>query len=360
MMDRCKSGTTAWVVSALLASPSTACGDDAEVADDTDGAVTDDGAVATTNGSPTGTNGADDSATDDDSGPPEPPEPPSYPEDELEVWELRTDGFAPPVTETWYSCFSFSIELDRLHHVIGFEPVVSHPVIHHYILSLANQPTEVDPQEPCYEWQPRMIWGWAPGIAPMALPDEAGILVGDNPGATANFILQVHYNNPLLEPVEELFEGIDIIATPNLRPHDAFVWSQGDIANISIPPGDPSYVHTARCTESLTTSQLDHPIHVFASFLHAHEIGVAITSEQYRGGDLLTEIASQVPYDFNTQQFQPTDVLIRPGDEIETRCTYDSTGREGQTVGGVASRDEMCINFMMYYPRIRSERCGSI
>jgi hypothetical protein len=357
MMDLCKSRTGAWIVPTLLAL-SSSCGDDDDAASETED-TTDGGPVAATTGAPDaggGENGDGGPADGDDS-----PDEPSYPEDALEVWELRTDGFVPPTTETWYSCFSFTVDVDRLYHIIGFEPVVSHPVIHHYILSLANQPTETDPNEPCFEWQNRMIWGWAPGIAPMVLPEEAGILVGDNPGATANFVLQVHYNNPLLEPVEEeLFEGIDIVVTPDLRPHDAFVWSQGDIVNISIPPGDPGYVHAARCEETQTRSQLDHPIHVFASFLHAHEIGIAITSEHYRNGDLLGEIASQIPYDFNTQQFQPADVLIRPGDEIETRCTYDSTEREGETVGGVASRDEMCINFMMYYPRIRSERCGNI
>jgi hypothetical protein len=356
MMDLWKSRTRVWLVLAPLTA--FACGDDdADVTHDTD-AETAGGTTATAGtANPSGgdTNGPASGSGGDDG-----PIPPTYPEDEIEIWELRTDGFAPPVHETWYSCFSFSIDLDRLHHIIGFEPVVSHPVIHHYILSLATQPIETDPNEPCYEWQARMIWGWAPGIDPMVLPDEAGILVGDNPGSTANFILQVHYNNPLLEPVPGLDEGIDIVVTPNLRPNDAFVWSQGDIANISIPPGEPSYEHTAHCTESLTQSLLDHPIHVFASFLHAHEIGVAITSEHWRGGDRLSEIASQVPFDFNFQQFQPTDVLIRPGDEVVTRCTYDSSGRDGVTVGGVASRDEMCINFMMYYPRIRSERCGNI
>src|SRR5690606_15646223 len=145
MMDLSKSRTRVWLVLAPLTA--FACGDDdADVAMDTD-AETASGATATAG---TANPNADDphgpgSGSGGDDG----PTPPTYPEDEIEIWELRTNGFAPPVHETWYSCFSFSIDLDRLHHIIGFEPVVTHPVIHHYILSMATQPIETDPNEPC-------------------------------------------------------------------------------------------------------------------------------------------------------------------------------------------------------------------
>ena len=99
---------------------------------------------------------------------------------------------------------------------------------------------------------------------------------------------------------------------------------------------------------------------VFSSFLHAHEIGVAIESEVFRGGQSLGMIARQDPYVFDNQWFQPTDLTLQPGDELETRCTYDSTDRVEPTPGGVASSEEMCINFMMYFPWIPAETCGAI
>jgi hypothetical protein len=276
-----------------------------------------------------------------------------------EVWELRIDDFEPPMQETWYSCFSFQVEVDQLYHIVGFEAVVNEPTTHHSILSMHEGELTTDPNEPCFDWPARMIWGWAPGIQPLMLPDDAGILIGDHPGGVVTFVLQVHYNNPLLQPVTD-DGGIDVIVTPELREHNAFVFAQGDISTLAIPPGDPAYTHTATCEGDLTQSLLTEPIHVFASFLHAHEIGSAIVSEQWRNEQLLTEIASQVPYDFNQQQFQETDIDIMPGDMLQTRCTYDSTGRIDETNGGVGSTDEMCINFMMYYPQIAAEQCGAI
>jgi hypothetical protein len=279
--------------------------------------------------------------------------------DDTEVWELRVEGFQPPMEETWYSCFSFQMDLEQLQHIVGFEAVVTEPTVHHSILSLHEGALETDPNEPCYDWPARMIWGWAPGIEPLMLPEDAGILVGDGAGGVITLVLQVHYNNPLLTPVTDE-GGIDVIVTSNLREHDAFVFAQGDISTIAIPPGEAAYTHVARCEGDVTQALIDEPIHAFSSFLHAHEIGSAITSELWRNGELHTEIASQVPYDFNQQQFQPIDLDILPGDMLETRCTYDSTGRTQVTNGGVGSTDEMCINFMMYYPRIAAEQCGAI
>lgn len=284
---------------------------------------------------------------------------PTGPPVDAEVWEIRAGGFDPPVeVETYYSCFSFNIPVDQLYHVVGFEPVVTNPIIHHYVLSYSPTPVDLDPLVPCFEWPAQIIWAWAPGMGPQYLPEEAGFLVGQN-GDTATFILQVHYNNPLLMDFSD-DDGIDVLVTPNLREFRAGVFSQGDIGSISIPPGDPAYVHTATCGSNQTQSMISEPINVFASFLHAHEIGAAITSELIRDGSSLGFIAEEVPFDFNFQKFLPTDVTIEPGDVIETRCTYDSTGRADTTNGGVASDEEMCINFMMYYPWIDAETCGSI
>ena len=111
---------------------------------------------------------------------------------------------------------------------------------------------------------------------------------------------------------------------------------------------------------SAYASLLTEPINVFASFLHAHQLGSAISSELIRDGRSVGIISEQDPFDFNSQKFLPADVTVQPGDVIETRCTYDSTGVAGTTNGGPASDEEMCINFMMYWPWIESETCGSL
>ncbi len=278
--------------------------------------------------------------------------------DDAETWELRTDYTPLFPIETYYSCFSFSVPVDQLYHIIGFEPVVTSPIVHHYVLSAADGPTNYDPNIPCVEWPEKIIWAWAPGMPAQYLPQEAGFLAGHT-GDTVNFVLQVHYNNPLLTDFTDT-GGIDVIVTPTLREHRAGVFSQGDIGSISIPAGMSAYEHTATCSGAETSSLFTDPIHVFASFLHAHEIGAAIRSEVHRDGNLVGVIAEEDPFDFNYQKFLEADVEIQPGDQIDTICTYDSSGQGGTTNGGPASDEEMCINFMMYYPWTEAETCGSL
>lgn len=276
----------------------------------------------------------------------------------VDVWELRTEYEQTAPVETHYGCFSFSVPVDRLYHIVGFEAVVTDPVIHHFILSYSPEPLDLDPTVPCFEWPAQILWFWGPGGSSMQLPEEAGILVGED-GDSVNFVLQVHYNNPLLAEFQS-FDGVDIMVTDELRPQRAGIFAQGDIAEISIPPGESAYQHTARCDGDYTQQLITEPIHVFASLLHAHEIGVAVEAEAFRNGESMGMIAREDPYSFDNQWFQPADITLEAGDTLETRCTYDSSDRTEVTPGGVASTEEMCINFMMYYPWIPAETCGAI
>lgn len=295
-----------------------------------------------------GADGADGSEGGSDTGVP----------DGVEVLELRGGGFTPPATETWYSCFSFQIQTEQLAHIVGFVPVVDSPIIHHYVLSIADGSVPQDPNEPCFEWPASILWAWAPGIEPMMLPDEAGFLIGDAPGGTHTLILQVHYNDPLLQGISD-DNGIDVWITEDLRPNDAGVFSQGDVLGISIPPGETAYEHVASCSSAQTESLISEPINVFASFLHAHDIGAGIWTEVLRGGEVVGEMRDD-DFDFDSQQFQAVDVQVEPGDELRTTCVYDSSERTETTPGGPGSEEEMCINFMAYYPKVQAEKCGSL
>jgi len=275
---------------------------------------------------------------------------------DVEIWELRAGGYAPPVVETKYSCFSFSFPTDQLRHIIAIDPVVSSPLIHHYVLSIADSHVELDPDDPCMDWPAHILWAWAPGVEPIELPAEAGFLVGDQ-GPEVTFILQVHYNNPLLMPFEDN-DGVDLHVTRTLRPERAGVFTQGDILSIYVPPGDPSFEYVATCSGEVTADLMTQPVHVFASLLHAHAIGTALWTDVERDGASIGEISRDDPFTFNTQQFQPANFDLQPGDRISTHCMYDSSMRDTPTQGGEESDEEMCLNFMMYYPWMPAESCG--
>jgi hypothetical protein len=338
------------------ASASTGGADDDDDGPDGDDGLDDDASDDADDDAATSEPGTDDGVDDDagsdesvDDGDTEMP-------DDIEVWELRAGGFSPPASETVYSCFSFTFPVDQLHHVVGFAPQVTSPIIHHYVLSLADAPVQLDPNDSCVEWPAHILWAWAPGVETTMLPDEAGFLVGHQ-GEEVTFILQVHYNNPLQMPLVD-DDGIDVLVTKTLRPNRAGIFSQGDIFSILIPPGDPAYEHIATCGGQQTQSILTEPMHVFGSFLHAHQIGSVLYTEVHRDGALVGEIARQDPFDFNMQKFQDADFDVMPGDELQTHCVYDSSGLSGVTMGGPGSEEEMCINFMMYYPWVPAETCG--
>lgn len=49
--------------------------------------------------------------------------------------------------------------------------------------------------------------------------------------------------------------------------------------------------------------------------------------------------------------------MIKPGDELIVNCLYRTTDRDNFTVGGLSTRDEMCENYLYYYPKQELDNC---
>lgn len=47
--------------------------------------------------------------------------------------------------------------------------------------------------------------------------------------------------------------------------------------------------------------------------------------------------------------------IIFQGDSLITTCTYNTVNRDNVTLGGFAISDEMCVNYIHYYPNARLE-----
>ena len=52
-------------------------------------------------------------------------------------------------------------------------------------------------------------------------------------------------------------------------------------------------------------------------------------------------------------------MIVAQGDGLMTTCWYNSSQRDNVTVGGFAISDEMCVNYIHYFPRINLEVCKS-
>ena len=277
-------------------------------------------------------------------------------------WEIRMPDFSPPtLAPTFYSCYSQTIDVPADVHIVGFEPKVTDPHVHHYVVQVLDNPSADDPNDLCVEepWDD-MIWGWAPGGEPLNLPPEAGFRSGQNGTVTIRF--QVHYDNPLLQEFTDN-GGFDVLYTDQLRPNDAGIASFGDIEPIFIPAGEAAHEHVASCPASFTSANFGGPLSVIGTWLHAHEFGSVLWGEVIPAdGSDPYELGREDPYLFDYQTFKPVeDVTLMPGDEIRTHCVYDNADGTSPVQGGPETQDEMCINFVLYYPKSDAfDECGQL
>ena len=266
------------------------------------------------------------------------------------TWELRIDNHALSTQETDYVCFEFTVPVDELTHITGFTPVLDNaPYVHHFVVTLLDQPSGNQGYS-CYDLTGDLAWAWAPGIEDFAYPDDVGLLVGDK-GPSVTFRVQVHYNNPLGAAGQFDSSGLDVHWTKNLRANNAGTLVVAQVNGFQIPPGEASFEHEVRCDAQMTQAIFTGPIHIIGSALHAHEIGKALFAEHWVGGQLVQTFNQDDPYSFEYQNYKEVSRTVQPGDEIVTRCFYDSTNRTEPTYGGEGTSDEMCWNTMVYYPR---------
>lgn len=50
---------------------------------------------------------------------------------------------------------------------------------------------------------------------------------------------------------------------------------------------------------------------------------------------------------------------VQKGDALITTCYYDTRGYTNTTLGGFSISDEMCVNYIQYYPATKLEVCKS-
>lgn len=83
-----------------------------------------------------------------------------------------------------------------------------------------------------------------------------------------------------------------------------------------------------------------------------------ILVRHFRGKSELPYLAEENNYDFNFQDFQRFDEkrVILPGDQITVECTYNTESLERPMFGGLSTKEEMCMVFLVYFPRMKGVR----
>lgn len=177
-------------------------------------------------------------------------------------------------------------------------------------------------------------------------------------------MLEVHYDNPTKRDDWIDSSGMKLYYTDHLRKFDVGVLEIGleYTDKNSIPPSRPAFDMSSFCVSECTRIGLpESGITIFASQLHTHLTGIRVWTRHVRGGTELPELNRDDHY---SQHFQEIRILKRPvqllpGDALINYCRYDTRSRSNMTLGGFGIREEMCVNYLHYYPKTGLEVCKS-
>jgi hypothetical protein len=263
--------------------------------------------------------------------------------------DVSLSGGSPwtmPLVDDIYTCYGVDVPVTGYRQIIAIKPRVDNKkIVHHIVLYQAPNSVSSTPA-PCkafgmVTWP--FIYAWAPGIGDFELPKEAGFPMS----GTMHYVVQVHYNNIGKLTGQTDNSGFDLCTTGDLRPNDADVVAFGS-DSFTIPAhGSLDLV----CKYTLPPS-LDGRT-TFATFLHMHRIGTAISNTLTpAGGGSDVVLGSDPSYSFEGQKW--TSVVpqqpFHAGDVITTRCVWNNP-TDAPVKWGENTEQEMCFAFAAYYPK---------
>ncbi|CAL4175639.1 unnamed protein product, partial [Meganyctiphanes norvegica] len=303
----------------------------------------------------------------------------------IDYWDVLNPNISLPETlDTIYWCRMVKIpSLKKKNQVVGAVPIIQEgnwKYVHHMLLYECHSATDSEEvfdkfvqakgaqcntpnMPPSWKKCNVPIAAWAVGNEGGFYPDHVGLPLGEEHGGSNYFMLNTHYDNPTMDKGVVDSSGMRIYHTDNLREHDAGLLTLGHNVKPQhiVPPGQV-FTTVGHCSAECTQKMLPETgINVFQGMLHTHLLGVKIIVRQIRDGKELPTILKDDHYDFNYQearQIRP-EWKILPGDILITECVYNSTDKSTATYGGLATQDEMCLSYLVYYPKTNLGGCVS-
>ncbi|CAH1109286.1 unnamed protein product [Psylliodes chrysocephalus] len=301
---------------------------------------------------------------------------PSY----VKVLDILVDKVKVPSEETTYWCrvVKLSDDFKRKHHIYQFESHIqeaSQGIVHHMEVFHCEAPPDEDiplydgncfakDRPPRTQVCKRVLAAWAMGAPPFTYPKEAGLPLG---GKDFNpyVMLEVHFNNPEHRSGIVDSSGFRLHVSSKLKEMDAGIIELGleYSDKMAIPPGQSQFSLSGYCTSTCTAMSLPpNGITIFGSQLHTHLTGIRINTRHFdANGNELPELNRDNHYSTHFQEIRrlKRPVKVLPGHSLITRCDYNTDDRENITLGGFSITDEMCVNYIHYYPHCELEVCKS-
>ncbi|KAL0108119.1 hypothetical protein PUN28_015016 [Cardiocondyla obscurior] len=308
--------------------------------------------------------------------------PPPSRETNLRHWDVKLNQFeVDNTTDTVYWCKIFKASsLKKKHHMIGYTPLVERAnenLVHHMILyECASTAPILKGHDKifgahCYsptmprEWDSCLqpVLAWARGSKGEWMPEHVGIPIAEH-GESSYYMLEVHYNNPEMQKVIDS-SGIRLHLTPKFRSQEAGILVAGVAVSPLhlVPPQQKEYATAGYCTPHCTNTMFpEDGINVVSVVLHSHLAGRRLSLKHVRQGKELPRIVQDNHFDFDYQQSHTLEkeVKVLPGDELIAECVYRTLDRTKPTLGGYAASQEMCLAFVVHYPRTPLAACYSM
>lgn len=294
--------------------------------------------------------------------------------------ELTVKNFVLPHNiHTTYVCSFYSIDrISFKHHAIAGEPILNANVpsrLHHLIVYIcnpkaANYSAYLGKDSNCLDVRDlakhcdSSLYGWAVGGTTYYLPPHIGIPVGEE---ELIVMTESHYDNSNFQEGIVENSGYRLWFTDNLRQYDGTIFAVGiEVSPFQIiPPRESSFTSIGHCPAECLNDGFDESnveeVKIIGYLPHSHLVGIRIRLRIFRGDEELEPIAIENAYDFDYQNFLhlQTERVLKRGDRLVTECDYNTLNRKEETLGGLATENEMCIVFLTVYPKFAVRKCGS-
>ncbi|EDV25404.1 uncharacterized protein TRIADDRAFT_63840 [Trichoplax adhaerens] len=302
---------------------------------------------------------------------------PPLPSD-VQYVDVLAKNITIPAQHTVYWCTAIKLpELNNTGHIIKIAPKLvkgNEALVHHILIydcifedHFHGASHDCDSRNMPYGLRrcrgATVIGAWAVGGEPFSLPAHVGLPIGGSYGSRY-VVMETHYDNPNLYSGIKDSSGMRFYYTSQKRQYDAGMLQIGQSVNPfhMIPEGQKTWQSAGYCPSYCTQRNLPATgINIIGSILHTHLVGRSLQVKHHRQKKELPFLAHNPHYDFNYQDimFLKKERKVLPGDQMTLICGYDTSNRSKITVGGISTRNEMCLAYFLYYPIQELSACMS-
>jgi hypothetical protein len=226
-------------------------------------------------------------------------------------------------------------------------------VLHHWLLFSTNElqaeGAHIEaPLPTLIGTDPILLAGWAVGGPNNIMPEDVGMEL-PVPGRTMN--VQWHFYNSTSSPQADA-SSVQICTVPRETRANigTITWMGTEDLNGNVWAGGPGMPAGKESTFTTTCrpGRGDQPIHIIGFEPHMHRIGKNMKTSVVRAGGM-KEVVFDKPFVFGSETHYFVDVEVKPGESLETSCSFMNDNDFGVPFGE-SSDTEMCYQFTFHYP----------